>query len=265
MAGEVSKNYLEFLWLHREMDLGQATKEAPLLEMTEEDVQAMVGSLVDLRMMFPVRNDSGDVLSDRYVVGACLPDHVGCEVTVESLLELTIGSAMFSLVLQIDGSRNMPPGLIPRLLAWCGRGEGRITACWRYGGCFTYKKHLVLIYECRVSERQSSIVCCVKGDANNEMAGGILEDVEEEVDSLIRDPRYGFPGIELCRDGNMKKIIVDQGDELEKLLQRLEKDLEDHMNVRIDQLEKRSERIADGVNARLKGIGQKIDFAAALA
>ncbi|CAN0296542.1 unnamed protein product [Ascophyllum nodosum] len=128
-AGEVSKDYLKFLWLHREMDLGQATKEAPLLEMTEEDVQAMVGSLVDLRIMFPVRKDSGYVLPDRYVVDFCLPDYVGCKVTPEWILELTIGSAMFSLVLKIRGSRNMPPGLIPRLLAWCGRGERRITAC----------------------------------------------------------------------------------------------------------------------------------------
>ena len=98
MAGEVSKNYLKFLWLHRKMDLGQATKEAPPLEMTEGDVQAMVGSLVDLRMMFPVRKDSGDILPDRYIVGACLPDHVGCEVTVESILELNVRSAMFRLV-----------------------------------------------------------------------------------------------------------------------------------------------------------------------
>ena len=244
MAGEVSKNNLKFLWLHRELDLGQATKEAPPLEMTEKDVDAMVGSLVDLRMMFPVRDDAGDILSDRYVVGACLPDHVVSEVTPESILELKVGSALFRLVLTIHGSRNMPPGLIPRLLAWCGRGEGRITAYWRHGGCFTYnKKHLVLIYE-----RQSSIVCCVKGDANTEEAGSVLEDVAEEVHRLICDARYGFPGIELCRDGGMEKEIVAQDSDLETLLQTLEKELEDHMNLRFDELERRSEHIASESN-----------------
>ena len=250
MAGEVSKLYLKFLWLHRELDLGQTTKEAPPLKMTEDDVDAMVGSLVDLRMLFPVRNDAGDVVRDRYIVGACLPHHVMSEVTPDSILELNVGSAMFRLGLKIHGSRNMPPGLIPRLLAWCGRGEGRITACWRHGACFTYKKHLVLIYECRISERQSSIVCCAKGDANTETAEGIVEDAAKEVDRLIRDPRYGFPGIELCRDGNIEKLIVAQGDDVEKLLQRLEKDLEDHMNLRNDQLEKQSERIAGVSNLR---------------
>ena len=147
MAGDVSKIYLKFLWFHRELDLGQATKEAPPLEMTEEDVDAMVGSLIDLRMMFPVRNDAGDIMRDRYIVGTCLPDHVGCEVVPKSILELNVGSAMFHLVLKIHGSRNMLPGLIPRLLAWCGRGTARITAFWRHGGCFAYKEHLVLIYE----------------------------------------------------------------------------------------------------------------------
>ena len=250
MAGEVSKTYLEFLWLHRELDLGQATNEAPPLKMTEDDVEAMVGSLVDLRMMFPVKNDAGDVVRDRYVVGACLPDHIVSKVTPKSILELNAGSAMFRLVLKIKGSRNMPPGLIPRLLAWCGRGEGRITACWRHGGCFTYKKHLVLIYECRISERQSSIVCCVKGDANTETGEGILEDAAKEVDRLIHDPRYGFPGIELCGDDNIEKEIVAQGDDVEKLLQRLEKALEKHMNLTNDQLEKQSEHIAGVLNLR---------------
>ena len=250
MAGEVSKNYLKFLWLHRELDLGQATKEAPPLAMKEEDVDAMVGSLVDLRMMFPVKNDAGDVLRDRYIVGVCLPDHIVSKVTPKSILELNNGSAMFRLVLKIHGSRNMPPGLIPRLLAWCGRGEGRITACWRHGGCFTYKKHLVLIYECRISERQSTIVCCAKGDANTETGEGILEDAAKEVGRLIRDPRYGFPGIELSWDDPIEKEIVGQGDDVEKLLQRLEKALEDHMNLTNDQLEKQSERIAGVLNLR---------------
>ena len=244
MAGEVSKDYLQFLWCHRELDLGKVAKGAPPLEMTGEDVEAMVGSLVDLRVMFPVRNASGDVLRDRYVVGFCLPDHVGCEVTPESILELTIGSAMFRLVLEVRGSRNMPPGLIPRLLAWCGRGKGRITACWRRGGCFTYENHLVLIYERINSEGQSSIVCCAKGNAHTEEAGDVLENVVQEVHRLIQDPRYGFPGIELLGYDSMDKQIVAQSDHLEKLLQRLEKDLEDHMNLKFDELGKQSERIA---------------------
>ena len=250
MAGEVSKNYLKFLWLYRELDLGQATNEAPPLAMTEEDLDAMVGSLVDLRMMFPVKNDAGDVLRDRYIVGACLPDHVASEVTPESILELKVGSAVFRLELKIHGSRSMPPGLIPRLLAWCGRGGGRITACWRHGCSFTYKKHLVMIYESGIYEGQSSIVCCAKGDANTEKAESVLDDVAEEVHKLIRDPRYGFPGIELWKDGTMEKQIVAQDNDLEKLLQRLVDDLEDHMNLRFDELERRSERVASESNPR---------------
>ena len=124
MAGEVDKSYLMFLWNHRELDLGPATKEAPPLDMAKEDVDAMVESLVDLRMMFPVKKDSGDCSRDRYVVGACLPDHVGCDVNPESFLELNVGSAMFRLVLEIKGSRNMPRGSYQGCLHGADAGKG---------------------------------------------------------------------------------------------------------------------------------------------
>ena len=93
-------------------------------------------------------------------------------------------------------------------------------------------------------------MCCAKGDANSEKAGSVLEDVTEEVDRLIRGSRYGFPGIELYRDGEIKNDTMAQGDQLEELLQRLERDLEDHMNLKFDELEKRSERIASKSNLR---------------
>ncbi|CAN0216193.1 unnamed protein product, partial [Ectocarpus fasciculatus] len=54
-AGEVSKDYLKFLWL-RDMELGQASQEAPPLEMSEADVEVMVGSLLDVRFMYRVRD-----------------------------------------------------------------------------------------------------------------------------------------------------------------------------------------------------------------
>ena len=93
-------------------------------------------------------------------------------------------------------------------------------------------------------------MCCAKGDANTEKAEGILEDVANEVDSLICDPRYGFPGIELYRETHIEKKNVGQGTDLEKLRLELRKDLEDHMNLRIDELEKLSERIARESNLR---------------
>ena len=48
----------------------------------------------------------------------------------------------------------------------------------------------------------------------------------------------------------MTKKNVGQDNDLETLLQKLEENLEDRMNLRIDKLERRSERIACESNLR---------------
>lgn len=75
-AGEVGRDYLRFLWL-RSMNLGSAGTDAPQLEMSEDDIDVMVASLLDILFMFPVRNEDGGVMHDRYIVASCLPDHAG--------------------------------------------------------------------------------------------------------------------------------------------------------------------------------------------
>lgn len=131
-GGEVSREYLKFLWL-RDMKLGPASQEAVPLVMSEEGITAMVGALVDVRFMFPVRDENGGVVPDRYVVASCLPERVGGPLDPGDFLGLQVQGALFSTVLKVIRTRFVPPGLIPRLLAWCGRGEGRITAAGSTG------------------------------------------------------------------------------------------------------------------------------------
>ncbi|CAM9529638.1 unnamed protein product [Ectocarpus sp. 13 AM-2016] len=96
-AGEVSKDYLKFLWL-RDMELGQASQsqEVPPLEMSEADVEVMVGSLLDVRFMYRVRDGHHAFVPDRYVVASCLPNKAGPEVGPGKILELKTGSAIYS-------------------------------------------------------------------------------------------------------------------------------------------------------------------------
>lgn len=243
-AGEVSKDYLNYLWCQRDLRVGPSSRDSRCLDMTDDDVDAMVDSLLEVRMMFRVRDGPDRFVKDRYVVPCCLPDYVDCSsLDPEAILELDVGSVMWSRELKVSGNRRMPPGLVPRLVAWCGQGEGRITACWRHGVCFAYKDHPVLVYEVLEGGQTSSIVCCVKGDANTEKAGRIREEIADEVVNLVADKKYGFPGLRLLSI-EKKRVAVSTEKRLKEMFQELKEALEDHMNVRFDELEKQSERIA---------------------
>ena len=205
----------------------------------------MVDSLLDVRFMFRVRDRDGGVLPDRYVVASCLPDHVGCSVNPEQMLELEIGGAIFSTQLKLVGARSVPPGLVPRLLAWCGQGDARITACWKHRVCFAFnRKHLVLLYERRDATGCSVIECHAMGSAHDEAAGGTLSDVVTELGRLVRDERYGFPGVGLFEMGDVEKHKASSDGNLEALLTRFEGALEDHMNIKFEELARRSDNIA---------------------
>lgn len=240
-AGEVSRDYLKFLWL-RDMGFGTGTvsTRAPPLEMTEEDIRVMVEGLVDVRFMFPVRRENGGVVRDKYVVGSCLPDHVGYVVDPRKMLQLQEGGAIFSRKLTVVGARAVPPGLVPRLLAWCGRGDARIEVCWKSGVSFAFKDHLVLVYERWDAEGVSSIECHAMGSAHGESAGRALHDVVEELGLLVSDPHYGFRGIRLVVTGKVVKFSAHKDDQLQFLLAGLK----DHMNVKFEELERKSETIA---------------------
>ncbi|CAM9310751.1 unnamed protein product [Laminaria digitata] len=248
LAGEVSRVYMKFLWNDRDLELGQASPSpaAPPFEMSEEAMTIMVESLLDVRFMFRVRDTE-----DRYIVASCLPDHFGCAVDPKKLLELDVGGAIFSRQLELTGAHSVPPGLIPRLLAWCGKGDARITACWKRGVCFAFKrKHLVLLYEHGEAGR-SVIQCHAKGCAHDEKAGGTLEDVVTELGGLLRDAKYGFPGVGLYY-GEVKKQKASSAGELEDLLTRFAGELKDHMNVNFEELARKSDVIAGGVERHLR-------------
>ncbi|CAN0083327.1 unnamed protein product [Ectocarpus sp. 12 AP-2014] len=230
-AGEVSKDYLKFLWL-RDMELGQASQEAPPLEMSEADVEVMVGSLLDVRFMYRVRDGHHAFVPDRYVVASCLPNKAGPEVDPGEILELKTGSAIYSQKLKLVGAHAVPPGLVPRLLAWCGRGEGRIKACWKRGVCFAFKNHLVLLYEVRATDGTSWIECHARGNVFNESARMALNDIGDQVDELIRDHKYGFPGLGLIRGGESEETVVSSDGDHKALVERIVKVLRDQMNVK---------------------------------
>lgn len=244
-AGEVSRDYLKFLWL-RDMKLGPASTETSPLEMSEDDIDVMVSSLLDIRFMFRVKDERGGVIPDRYIVSSCLPDHAGCDVGPEKMLEIKVGGAIFSQKLEFIGVHHFPPGLVPRLLAWCGRGRGRIKACWKRGVCFAYQSHLVLVHEGWAPSGTSSMACHAMGSAHDETAAGTLIGVIQEIDLLIRDKVYGFPGMGLLCRGEIEKVPACSDGELEAMVGDLESALEDHMNVKIDELARKSEKIAGG-------------------
>lgn len=246
LAGEVSRRYMKFLWKDRDLELGSASPSpaAPPFEMSEETMTTMVESLLAVRFMFRVRDKEGGVVPDRYIVASCLPDHVGCAVDPKKLLGLKVGGAIFSRKLELVGAHSVPPGLIPRLLAWCGQGDARITACWKRGVCFAFnRKHLVLLYEHREAGR-SVIECHAMGNAYDEEAGGTLEDVVTELGRLVRDAKYGFPGVGLFFDGDSKKEIASSPDELEVLFTLFAGELKDHMNVKFEELARKLDVIA---------------------
>lgn len=230
-AGEVSKDYLKFLWL-RDMKLDQASQEAPPLKMTEEDIDVIVGSLLDVRFMFRVRDGDDAFVPDRYVVASCLPSKAGSEVDPSKVLELKPGCAIYSEKLKLVGAHAVPPGLVPRLLAWCGRGEGRIKACWKRGVCFAFKNHLVLLYELRTADGTSWIECHARGSVHDESARRTLKDVGDQVDELIRDAKYGFPGLGLIRSEEAVETAVSSDGEHEALVERIVSVLRDQMNVK---------------------------------
>ena len=246
-AGEVSRDYIKFLWSARDMELGPASPDprAPRLQMPEETIDLMVGSLLDVRFMFRVRDKDGGVVPDRYMVASCLPDHVDHAVDPGKLLGLKVGGAIFSTRLKLVGAQSLPPGLIPRLIAWCGQGDARIKACWKRGVCFAYnRKHLVLVYECRYAGKCSVIECHAMGIAHDEGAAGTLSDLVEELRRLVLDEKYGFPGVGLFENGEIEEHFATSDKDLTALLSRLEDGLQDHMDVKFEELVRKSDNIA---------------------
>lgn len=241
LAGELNRRYMRFLWNDRDLELGPASPSpaALPLEMSEEDITTMVESLLDVRFMFRVRNKE-----DHYIVPSCLPDHVGCDVDPKKLMDLKEGGALFSRQLKLVGAHSVPPGLIPRLLAWCGQGDARITACWKRGVCFAFNsEHLVLLHEHREAGR-SVIACHAMGSAHDEKAGGTLRTVVDQLCGLVGDAKYGFPGVGLYFDGEPKKESASSAGELEGLLTRFTGELKDHMNVKFEELGRKLDDIA---------------------
>ncbi len=242
-SGEVSKDYLKFLWL-RDMELDEASKEAPPLKMTEEDIDIIVGSLLDVRFMFPVRDGDDAFVRDRYVVASCLSNKVGGEVDPEEILELKEGCAIHSQKLKLVGAHAVPPGLIPRLLAWCGRGEARIEACWKRGVCFAFKNQMVLLYELRGACGTSWIECHARGNMHDESARTALKEAGDELGRLIADPKYGFPGLGLSRSGGACETCASSDMDHKALVERIEVVLKNQMNVKFQMDKSLSEDVA---------------------
>lgn len=115
-AGEVSKEYLKFLW-RRDMKLGQGSQEAQPLEMSEDDIRVIVGSLLHIRFMYRVRDGPDAFLQDRFVVASCLANKAGPQVDAAKILELKPGCAIHSRMLKLVGAHAVPPGLVTRFLA----------------------------------------------------------------------------------------------------------------------------------------------------
>lgn len=83
------------------------------------------------------------------------------------------------------------------------------------------------------------------GSAHDEKAGGVLNDVVKELGKLLRDEKYGFPGVGLVT-GKMDKKPACSEDELEELHARLADSLREHMDVKVKELAKMSENMAGG-------------------
>ncbi|CAB1119512.1 unnamed protein product [Ectocarpus sp. CCAP 1310/34] len=209
-TGEVSKDYLKFLWL-RDMDLREASQEAPPLEMSEADVEVMVSSLLDVRFMYRVRDGQHAFVPDRYVVASCLPNKAGPDVDPGKILELKTGNAIYSQKLKLVRVHAVPPGLVPRLLS-----------------C-----HLVLLYEVRATDGTSWIECHARGNVFDESARTALKDIGDQVDELISDHKNRFPGLGLVRSGESEETVVYSDSDHKALLERIVDVQRDQMNVKL--------------------------------
>ena len=65
----------------------------------------------------------------------------------------------------------------------------------------------------------------------------------KELDRLLRDDKYGFPGVGLMETGEIEKRSARSND-LEALLMHLEGALEGHMNVKFEELARKSDNIS---------------------
>lgn len=191
-----------------------------------------MGSLLDVRFMFRVRDGDHAFLPDRYVVASCLSNKAGPEVDPGKILELKPGCVIHSQKLKLVGANALPPGLIPRLLVWCGRGEARIEACWKRGVCFAFKNQMVLLYELRGAGGTSWIECLARGSMHDESARTALKEVGDELGRLIGDSKYGFPGVGLTRSGEPWETSASSDGDHKALVERIEVVLKDQMNVK---------------------------------
>lgn len=105
---------------------------------------------------------------------------------------------------------------------------------------------MILVYEGCGASGAPSISCHAMGSVHDEKAGGALAEVVQELGRLINDEVYGFRGVGLLSKGKTKKTRACSDDEVEAMLARLESALNDHMNVKFDELARKSGRIAGG-------------------
>ncbi|CAM9669367.1 unnamed protein product [Ectocarpus sp. 12 AP-2014] len=231
-TGEVSREYLQFLWL-RDMTMDQASHHAPPLKMTEADIGAMVDSLLDVRFMFQVRDDHRAFVPDRYVVASCLPNNAGPDVDPGKILQMKAGCAIYSQKLKLVGVHAFPFELVPRLLAWCGLREVYIKACWKRGVWFEFKNHMILLYELRATDGTSWVECNASGNMYGNSARRALADIGDQVEDLIRDDKYGFPGLGVVRHGESMEAVVSSYGDHKALIEHIARVLSDQMNVKV--------------------------------
>ncbi|CAB1107796.1 unnamed protein product [Ectocarpus sp. CCAP 1310/34] len=171
--------------------------------------------------MYRVRDGHHAFVPDRYVVHYCFPNTDGRRVDPGKIFQ----------TLKLVGAHAVPPGLVPRLLAWCGRGEGRYKECCKRGLLLEIKKHLVLLIELRSTHGASWIECDMRGNLFDESPGKVLKDKDVQIHELFSDNKYGFPGLGLSYDEVSETDFDLDGDD-KALVERIKSILRDQTNVR---------------------------------
>ncbi|CAM9591964.1 unnamed protein product, partial [Ectocarpus fasciculatus] len=129
--------------------------------------------------------------------------------------------------------------------AWCGQRDARIKACWKRGVCFSFKKHLVLLYE-HIEAGPSVIQCHAMGSDNDQEAYLALNDLVTELGRLVGHAKYGFPGVGLFFHEVTEETASSLN--LEDLLMCFAGDLKHHMNVKFEELGRKRDDIAGDGN-----------------
>lgn len=211
--GRLNREYLRFLWLHRELEDNDDYQ--PGVQLDDDSFESMLRTMIKYLFIYPAHGESSNV-EEVYIVPARLPEY-GNEAVLEESIGL--GQVVVGKTAAFFRRTHVPTGIIGRFLAFSASKIVSSGACWQHGAHVEWKQgsqvHDVLLCETTVGEDEvfPALSMCVKGhDAD---AKGVLLEVKSELDSLLQDSVFGYPGLALP---TFEDLPINKSDEFQRHL-----------------------------------------------